>query len=241
MISVCLATFNGREFLREQLQSILLQLSDDDEVIISDDGSTDDTLGMIEDMADPRLKVVGEQGGLGVIKNFERALNAAAGDIVFLSDQDDLWLDGKVKKSVEALGSSLLVVTDCKVVNKDLELVSKSFFKHRGSGPGLFKNIYRNSYLGCCMAFRRELLDVALPIPPSAAMHDIWLGSMAELLGEVSFINEPCLLYRRHGSNHSQTAETSSNSLFKKIHLRVQLLKCLVGRYYRFKSNQPIK
>lgn len=241
MISVCLATYNGSEFLREQLQSILSQLSEDDEVIISDDGSTDNTLELIENMADPRIKVIGKQGGLGVIKNFERALRNAGGDIIFLSDQDDVWLDGKVEKSIEALEKALMVITDCKVVNKELEVVNESFFEQRKSGSGFLRNLFRNSYLGCCMAFKRELLDVALPVPANAGMHDIWLGNVAAMNGRVCFLKEPCILYRRHGNNHSDTAELSRNPFLKKIHLRFGLLKSLASRYFRYRFNQLLK
>jgi glycosyltransferase involved in cell wall biosynthesis len=210
-------------------------------VIISDDGSTDNTLEVILNMSDPRIKLVGKEGGLGVIKNFERALRNAQGDIIFLSDQDDVWLDGKVEKSLEALERALMVVTDCKVVNKELEVFSESFFEQRASGPGFLKNLLKNSYLGCCMAFKRELLEVALPIPSNIGMHDIWLGNIAAVTGRVHFLNEPYVLYRRHGNNHSETAESSTNSLLKKLELRFGLLWAITGRLFVVKLNQLTK
>lgn len=230
MISVCVATYNGSKFIQEQLRSILHQLSENDEVIVSDDGSTDDTVELIESMRDTRIKWAGKTGGLGVIKNFERALRSANGDVIFLSDQDDIWLEGKVDKSIDALDNALMVITDCIVVNENREVLDDSFFLLRKSGPGFVKNILKNTYLGCCMAFKRELLDVALPIPTNAGMHDIWLGNMAAALGKVVFIADRCLLYRRHGDNHSQTSELSRNSTFRKIHLRLNLLLYIARR-----------
>lgn len=236
MISVCVATYNGSKFIQEQLRSILLQLSENDEVIVSDDGSTDETVELIDGMMDTRIKWAGKTGGLGVIKNFERALRAANGDVIFLSDQDDIWLEGKVDKSIGALDNALMVITDCIVVNKNREVLDDSFFLLRKSGPGLVKSILKNTYLGCCMAFKRELLEVALPIPTNAGMHDIWLGNVAAAIGRVAFIDERCLLYRRHGMNHSQTAELSNNSTLKKIHLRLNLISNLVVRLITTKT-----
>ncbi len=227
MISVCIATYNGSLYIDEQVQSILCQLSDNDEIIVSDDGSTDDTIEKINAFADSRIRWAGLGGRLGVIKNFERALSAAKGDLIFLCDQDDIWLSGKVEKCREALRHNILVVTDCKIVDSELNQILPSFFQHRKSGPGLLRNLFRNSFLGCCMAFRRELLESVLPIPASVPMHDMWLGAIAETQGKVYFLPEPLSLYRRHGQNASPTAEKSRFSLFQQLKFRV-VLACLV-------------
>jgi glycosyltransferase involved in cell wall biosynthesis len=160
MISVCLASYNGELYIREQLNSILSQLDVDDEIIISDDSSNDGTIKVIQSYDDPRiilLESMPETKKLGVVKNFERAIRHASGDYIFLSDQDDIWLEGKVSSAIDALQNNLLVVTDCRVVDLHLQEINKSFFQLRCSGKGVIKNILRNSYLGCCMAFKKEL------------------------------------------------------------------------------------
>ena len=232
MLSVCIATYNGSLFINAQLQSILAQLSADDEVIISDDGSIDDTIQSINALADPRIKWAGCGGRLGVVKNFERALAAAQGDVIFLSDQDDIWLPGKVTACRQALQTHLLVVTDCCIVDADLTETQPSFFKLRNSGPGIRHNLIRNSYLGCCMAFRRELLTYALPIPARAPMHDMWLGMVAETCGTVCFLPIPYILYRRHSQNASATAGKSEFSLYKKLNYRLVLAGLLLRRVF---------
>jgi glycosyltransferase involved in cell wall biosynthesis len=230
MISVCIATYNGSSYIEEQLNSILRQLADDDEVVISDDGSDDGTAQIIDAIADKRIRWAGRGGRMGVVKNFERALADARGELVFLSDQDDVWLPGKVAKCCEALQDNILVVTDCRVVDKQLKELVPSFFCLRNSGQGFLRNLYRNGFLGCCMAFRRELLEYALPIPAKAPMHDMWLGLIAEIRGEVFFLPEPLSLYRRHGQNASPTAEKSRFSLFQQLKFRVVLAWLIFNR-----------
>lgn len=223
MISVCLATYNGSAYIEAQLRSVLEQLSHEDEVVVADDGSTDETIPIVNAIGDPRIRVVATGGKFGVIKNFERALLASRGEFIFLCDQDDVWLPGKVAQCVAALQSHLLVVTDCKVVDSRLDEIAPSFFRLRNSGKGLLHNLWKNSYLGCCMAFRRELLEYALPFPQGIPMHDMWLGMIAETKGPVAFLESPLLLYRRHALNASETAGKSSASIARMLADRVAL------------------
>jgi glycosyltransferase involved in cell wall biosynthesis len=224
MISVCLTTFNGEQYIKEQLDSILIQLGDKDEVIISDDGSTDKTLSIITAYKDQRIKIF-KNSFRNLIKNFEFTLKQAKGDFVFLADQDDIWLPNKVKICLEFLISYDIVVSNCKVVNANLEVISDSFFKLNNSKKGFFSNLSKNSYLGCCLAFRKEVLRKAIPFPKSIPMHDIWLGFVSEVFYKVKFIDEPLLLYRRHGKNESPTAESSPYSLLQKIKFRFNIIK----------------
>lgn len=232
MISVCLATCNGAPYIKNQLISVLSQLSLHDEVIVADDRSTDSTIEIVRSLSDCRVKISLNLSNerLGVVKNFERALSSASGDYVFLCDQDDIWLPNKVDKCMLALNECLLVVSDCKVVDKDLNVLYPSFFKLRQSGRGVVKNLYKNSYLGCCMAFRKGLLNMALPIPATAPMHDMWLGLIANSTGKVTFLPEQLLLYRRHATNASPTAQKSTFSYYRQIVYRIKLLFFLLRR-----------
>ena len=230
MISVCLATYNGSAYIEAQLRSVLEQLSHEDELVVADDGSTDETISIVNAVGDPRIRVVATGGKLGVIKNFERALLASRGVIIFLCDQDDVWLPGKVEQCVAELRSHLLVVTDCKVVDNQLNEIAPSFFRLRNSGSGLLHNLWKNSYLGCCMAFRRELLEYALPFPRGIPMHDMWLGMIAETEGKVGFLDSPLLLYRRHALNASETAGKSSAGIVKMLAVRIALVALVAWR-----------
>ena len=242
MISVCVATFNGARHVVDQLQSILPQLSGDDEVIVSDDGSSDATVELVCSLKDSRIRMLCGEGGLGVVRNFERALGAVRGSLVFLCDQDDVWLPNKVNIFVNALRSADLVVSDCHVTDGELRNTYTSFFSLRGSGPGVLKNVWRNSYLGCCMAFRREILKAALPFPRTVPMHDMWIGLLADLLYRVVFVETPTLLYRRHGGNASPTAQTSHLGLGKRVLYRADLVWMLLRRVLSLKlSCSPLR
>lgn len=204
-----MATHNGELYISEQISSILFQLGPYDEVIVSDDASMDSTLPIIRSFKDPRIIIVHGPAVNSAMKNFENALRHANGQYVFLCDQDDIWFPDKVDQVVSLLAEYDLVLSDCKVVNQADQLIHASFFKLRGSQPGFLRNLLRNSYIGCCMAFRREVLDYALPFPTSIHMHDWWIGLLAEKLGHVYFHPLPLIAYRRHGNNASPTGEQS--------------------------------
>lgn len=235
MISVCVATFNGARHVVDQLQSILPQLSGDDEIIVSDDGSSDATVELVHSLKDSRIRVLCGEGGLGIVRNFECALGAVRGNLVFLCDQDDVWLPNKVNIFVDALKSADLVVSDCHVTDSELRNTYISFFSLRGSGPGVLKNVWRNSYLGCCMAFRRDILKAALPFPHAVPMHDMWIGLLADVMYRVVFVETPTLLYRRHGGNASPTAETSHLGLVRRVRYRADLVWTLFKRVLSLK------
>ncbi|AUD05064.1 glycosyltransferase family 2 protein [Spirosoma pollinicola] len=225
-VSVCIATYNGAEFIGRQLKSILLQLGEEDEVIISDDNSTDNTWQIIEGIGDSRVRIILNKGRKGPISNFENALKFATRDIIFLSDQDDEWLSNKVGDSVNILKEFDLVLSDCRIVNKDGYVVHESFFHIRNSQPGFWHNVYRNSYNGCCMAFRREVLDYVLPLPHSIHMHDWWIGLLVEVKGKVCFYPKPLINYTRHGGNLSPTSETGyglSDRILNRITLLINI------------------
>ena len=165
MVSVCIASYNGCKYMKEQLISILSQLSCDDEIIVSDDGSCDGTLEIVSNMEDSRIKEVLNIEKHGVVPNFENAIKYASGDYIFLCDQDDLWVENKVKTCVEALQSVDLVVHNSLLMDGVGNVSDIDFFSLRKSTAGYWKNLYKNSFIGCCMAFRREILDYVLPFP----------------------------------------------------------------------------
>jgi glycosyltransferase involved in cell wall biosynthesis len=225
--------YNGGKYLAAQLKSILDQLDESDEVVIADDASTDDSLAVVASFGDLRIRVIPGDKTAHPSYNLERALEAAHGIFIFLADQDDVWKPGKVVQMLEALKKSSLVVHDCEVVDGQLQPLHASFYALHGSKAGLAANFTRNSYLGCCMAFRAEVLKKALPFPRPLGMHDIWLGLVAELWYSSSFIPDNLLLYRRHGANASSTSDPSKHHLLQKIKLRAVLAWQLFTTLFR--------
>lgn len=231
IVSVCIATYNGERFIEEQLLSIIKQIPFDSEIIIVDDCSSDNTTIIIEDISDDRIKIFKNQSRQGPVKTFERAIRLTRGDYIFLSDQDDVWAHSKIRLMRECLKHYDLVVSDAVLIDGKGSIINDSFYKLRNSGPGFLKNLYKNTYLGCCMAFNRKILEKSLPFPAAVPMHDMWLGMIAELFGTTYFCNEKLVYYRRHASNASPTGEKSYYSMYQKLKFRYNLLHALVNRY----------
>jgi len=230
-ISVCMATYNGEKYIYAQLNSILKQLSENDEVIVSDDSSTDRTVEIIKSFKDERIRLYEHNHFYSPTLNFENALKKASGDIIFLSDQDDIWLDNKVEVIAKLLHSYDLVVSDCVLIDENETVLNESFFELRGSRSGIIHNFIKNSYIGCCMTFNRRILEKALPFPKDIPIHDGWFGLIGETFGHTYFCDEKLVKYRRHSTNASPTSERSPNSLLKKIKIRLSLFLNLIRRY----------
>jgi glycosyltransferase involved in cell wall biosynthesis len=229
-ISICMATCNGASFIQQQIESILPQLEANDEIIFSDDGSTDSTLEIIFSYNETRFRVIKNQRTGSPVKNFEKGLRNCTGDLIFLTDQDDVWMPNKVARMKHHLQSFDLVLTDCSIINERNELLADSFFKKQKSKKGLIQNLVQNSYMGCCMAFNRKVLNKALPFPENLSAHDQWIGLLAERFFKVYFLNEPLVKYRRHSKNFSFTGGKSSFSILKKINHRLTMINNLYNR-----------
>ncbi len=229
---MCIATYNGEKYIKQQLLSVLPQLSDEDEIIISDDGSSDGTLVEADSLHSPLIRVVHNQGEHGFAPNFENALGYAKGDYIFLCDQDDVWMPRKVEICLKALESCDFVFTDATVTDADMNVTIPSFWQYVNSGKNLISCIVRFSHLGCCMAFRRCVLRHALPFPRChrLATHDNWLGLVGLSFYRTQFIAEPLFFYRRHGENASNATNASITSTWYKLEYRLYLLWYLAKR-----------
>jgi glycosyltransferase involved in cell wall biosynthesis len=228
MISVCMATKNGELFIREQIDSILTQLNNTDELIVSDDCSEDRTVSIIESYADKRIILLKNSKEKGVAGNFERSLTQSSGDYIFLADQDDVWMPHKIRVMTSHLEEYDLVISDCSIADHSLQPKYHSFFDLNRSGKGFLKNLFKNSYMGCCMAFRKQVLKRALPFPKDLSMHDLWIGLIGELHFSVYFIPQSLMKHRRHEHNSSTTSGDSENPLHFKVYDRYKIIKNLL-------------
>lgn len=226
-ISVVMAAYNGEKYIRTQIESILTQLSDDDELIVSLDTSTDKTEEIIRSFSDPRIQLI--QGpNQGVVSNFEHAINQAKNEIIFLSDQDDVWMSNKVDTVLSFFDEDTMVVLhDCQIVDEDLHVMESSYFHYRDTKLGIANNVIKNSYIGACMAFHRNLLPSILPFPRGIPMHDQWIGLMGEKKGKNRLCDQPLIQYRRHKKNMSQMKHSG---ILQMIRWRISILLALLQR-----------
>lgn len=230
-VSVCLAAYNGERWLDLQLTSILRQLDAGDEVVIVDDGSQDNTPNIIREIRDPRIRMLRNERNIGVDCSFERAISEANGEIIFLSDQDDIWHENKVAIVLDVFAAApdvTLVLSDAEIIDEAGSKREYTYFEARGQFiPGALANILKCKFLGCAMAFNASLRKHFLPFPRAIPGHDMWIGVVNEWYGKTRFIEEPLIAYRRHGSNASP--ETHGNIL-QMLRWRGQLIVALLGR-----------
>jgi glycosyltransferase involved in cell wall biosynthesis len=214
-ISVAMCTYNGAAYLGEQLTSIAAQTRLPDEVVVCDDNSTDATLDILTSFAGPAtfpVRVNQNEHNLGSTKNFERAIEECTGDVIVLSDQDDVWFPNKLSRLEEcfqrepAVG---LVFTNAEVVDEKLRPLGYSLWESVGfetaqrrlvrSGRALDVLLPGWTVTGATMAFRAKFKNLVLEIPTDLALiHDGWIAVMIASVAGVAFIEEPLIKYRQH-------------------------------------------
>lgn len=231
-ISVCMASYNGAKYIEKQIESILDQLSLGDELIIVDDCSTDNTVSIIKKKESDYIKLFENEKNIGYIKTFEKALGLSKNKYICLSDQDDIWIDGRLQKLEE------------KIKNEDVFLVASNFnpsfedpkndkvfskLKNENSSEYL-GNIMRifqgkSGYYGCTMIMDKELLKFILPFPKYIEAHDLWIAMNANLLKSVHHLYDDTLIYNVHQNN----ASLKKRSLIKKIKARYYFCQAIIN------------
>ncbi|GHA39821.1 glycosyltransferase family 2 protein [Photobacterium aphoticum] len=228
-IDIVLATYNGEQFLEEQIQSIQNCVGYANRVsrlIVVDDGSTDQTKAIVERLqTDSKIEWhLNQTGKKGAKNNFEFGLYITTAEYIMLSDQDDVWQSQRIEDSFHQISSlaqskPALVFSDKEVVDESLNTISDSFFAFRGMATdwhtSLEQLIQQNVASGCTMMFNRALLEQALPIAEDAFMHDWWLILVARVTGEVRFIEKPLIRYRQHDFNTIGAKSYSWSHLLK--------------------------
>jgi glycosyltransferase involved in cell wall biosynthesis len=216
-LEILLATYNSARYLSEQLDSLFAQTFSDFTVLVSDDGSTDDTsliLSQYWQRFPERIRILQFSGNAGgASANFGRLLECSAAEYVMFCDHDDVWLPDKIAvcldqmRSMEKMHgaeSPLLVHTDLVVVGPKLERLNNSFWRFAKINPArdaLSQLLAQNVVTGCTMLMNRALCTRASPIPPQAVMHDYWCALVAAISGNIEYIDEGTILYRQHGTN----------------------------------------
>jgi glycosyltransferase involved in cell wall biosynthesis len=227
-ISVCLASYNGEKYIKEQVDSILKELRPCDELIIVDDKSSDNTVNIIKKIDDTRIKLHEKNTNEGVIKTFEQAIILSTGDIIFLSDQDDIWTDGRVNIMTKALleENVFLVCSNFSCFGSINRIPKKSInWLVFEDSKKYWKNIWniflgKSNYYGCVMAFKREMINIILPMPNFLESHDLWIAMSGNILKSNIHIEDITLKRRIHNNNVS----LRKRNIIKKVIVRIKFI-----------------
>lgn len=216
-IDILLATYNGEKYLGKQIQSILSQTYSNFHLIIRDDGSTDQTLSIIQTFIrqnPKKIKLLPFTHKLSAQGNFSMLLTQSMSPYAMLCDQDDIWFPGKIAETFSKMKqlenqfgqkTPLLVHTDLKVVDENLNIINHSFWNYTNLDPSrshsLSRLLVQNVVTGCTVMLNRPLIKAVLPIPAEAIMHDWWIALAAAAFGKIDTVNHSTISYRQHSTN----------------------------------------
>jgi glycosyltransferase involved in cell wall biosynthesis len=232
-ISIAMATYNGAKHLQEQLESFLDQLRLPNELVVCDDGSTDATLEILESFrhkAPFEVKIYRNTFNLGFTKNFEQALLKCSGDLLFLSDQDDVWFSNKLSVLEDVFivnPTNLLVVSDGNLVDENLNWHGVTALSQVLAGFGTSDSLV----VGALTAMRKEYLSFALPIPEGIVGHDVWLHNLGQKLGTRLVLDLSLQSIRRHSSNTSSWVASSIKKINRFDVFKSQFKTAVSGGY----------
>lgn len=237
-VSVCMATFNGASFVHQQIASIIEQLAPDDEIVIVDDASTDDTREVITAFNDSRVRLHAQPVNAGYVRAFERALQLATGDILLLSDQDDVWTRDRLARMCAALESRSIVAGNYSVLGAAGEPTRRPLLASRFDNSPRRNEIgiligYR-PYFGCAMGLTRQVLSAVLPIPHYFfESHDLWLALVGNELRSLHHLDATVVTRRLHESNVTPLGWRSLRSIMR---ARIMLLRGLLDARHRARA-----
>lgn len=211
MISIAMATYNGELFIREQLDSILAQTLSDWELIVCDDGSTDNTLSILQEYAnnDSRIKIYQNERNLGFKRNFEKAIGLCKREYIALCDQDDIWYPNHLEILLNQIGDNSLSIGNSDIVDADNTFLNKrmSDTDHIHFIPQDYRKLlyreffYANPFQGASMLLKQDFALKCIPIPDEVHYHDTWISTCACLGQGLAYTYTPITRYRQHGKN----------------------------------------
>ncbi|WP_265427121.1 glycosyltransferase [Chryseobacterium sp. YIM B08800] len=225
-----MASYNGKEFIKEQISSIISQLIPGDELIIVDDGSKDNTVQIINAFKCDYIKTYENPTNIGYVKTFEKALSLSKNSFICLTDQDDIWIEDRLNKLYKTMKNekTMLVASNFQVDNKSDNKVNFLKLKTQNSKHyfGNIKRIFlgKSAYYGCTMMLDGQLLKSILPFPKYIEAHDLWIAMNANILKSIHHLSDDTLIYNVHQNNTS----LKKRSFIKKIKTRYYFCKALI-------------
>jgi len=242
-ISVCMATYNGEKFIKEQINSILNQLDENDEIIISDNGSNDNTVDVVKNFTDARIKLFIYKRNdtrshwnklYNITANFENAINKSCGDIIMFCDQDDIWEANKISTLKNDLTKKDCVFSNYCIIDEENNVIcARKHTTNPLNNP--IRVLLFPPFLGCTMAVKRSFLRYYLPFPQKLILHDIYIGLIAYLTNKIYFEKKVLTFYRRHNRNVTTASHgKTKNNLFRIIAWRSKFYFLILVAFLHF-------
>ena len=250
-IDILMPTYNGRLYLRKQLDSILNQTFSDFRLIVSDDASTDSTLEILKEYEkkDRRIEIYGHQENIGVSANFEFLIGKVRSEYFMFSDQDDVWEPDKIEKTFNKMKetNSDLVYTDLEVTDSRLKTISPSYwklksFENKVKNYNNFESLYLNNYItGCTMLMKSKWINEFLPFPKNSkyVLYDYWIALVISQNGKMAYVDKPTIKYRQHKKNQVGS-KTKSEELESLDEIRDLFLDVKIDHFKTFIQNEKI-
>ena len=251
-INILMATYNGRRYLRDQLDSILNQTYSNFRLLISDDASTDSTLKILEEYEakDRRIEIYRQEKNIGLVANFEFLINKVRSEYFMFSDQDDIWEEDKIEKTFKVMEetNSDLVYSDLEVVSSRLKQIAPSYWTLKGFENKIkkynnsFNSLYLNNFItGCTMMVKSKWINEFLPLPKDSkyVLHDYWVSLVISQSGKISYIDEKLVKYRQH-NNNKVGSKTKSEELETLDEIRDMFINVKIEHFKVFVSNEKV-
>ena len=242
MLDILLSTYNGEKYLAQQLDSLFAQTFINFQIYIRDDGSTDNTLGIIHYYSKKKPQIIqiinDNLGNIGAFKSFMRLLHVSQSHYIMFCDQDDVWFPKKVEKAIfkmKEIESKLenkkpiLIFSDLTVVDENLSIINRSFWKYQKIDCNIslnWKNLLaQNVVTGCTIIINRAVKNIVFPYPQTNILHDQWISVNVSKKGYIFWINEPTIYYRQHNKNTEGAKRFSLKYSFRKIKKIYKIIK----------------
>ena len=246
-VDVLISTYNGEQYIREQLSSLFSQTYHNFKVLVRDDGSNDNTIQIVKEFVaeySNKINIIEDDfGNLGSSISFMKLLESSVSDYIMFCDQDDVWLPNKIEVTLNKIqdmeekyfDQPLLVFSDLTVVDNELNTINDSFWSYQKIDPNIvydWKNLAaQNVITGCTIMLNRKAKNCCLPFELPFLLHDQWTGVCVSKVGEVGFIEEKTLLYRQHNRNVAGAQNYGIRYLYSKINELRNIIK-----YYKSAS-----
>lgn len=215
LVSIVLCVYNGEVFLKQQIDSILEQTYTEFELLILNDNSSDSSNELIEQYLrkDTRIRYFKNETNLGFNRNFENGFRLSQGELIAISDQDDIWIPNKIEELVQNLGDHILIYSNSELIDKDgTKLNARLDLDLIHVDNPSYKSFLNDNFItGHTCLFKKELLNYALPIPEEIYFYDWWLGFTASYVGKIKYLKKVLTLYRIHDRSVMQELTVQAN------------------------------